>query len=64
MMNKMMGGKKPAGMKKTMMPEGAGKMGRMGKKAGAKGPKAVPAIGMSSGGMAMKSSKKPSKKDC
>ena len=57
MMNKMMGGKKAPGMKKTMMPEGAGKMGRMGKKAGAKGPKAVPAIGMSYGGMATKKAK-------
>ena len=46
-MNKMMGGKKAPGMKKPMM----------GKKAMAKGPKAVPAIGMSSGGMATKKAK-------
>ena len=58
MMNKMMGGKKPAGTKKTMMPEGADKMGRMkGKKATGKGPKAVPAIGMAYGGMATKKAK-------
>ena len=56
-MNKMMGGKKAPGMKKTMMPEGAGKMGRMGKKATGKGPKAVPAIGMAYGGMATKKAK-------
>ena len=60
MMNRMMGGKKAPGMKKMMkgdrtMPEGAGKMGRMGKKT--KGPKAVPAIGMAYGGMATKKAK-------
>ena len=66
MMNKMMGGKKTAGMKKPpkgerTMPEVEGKMGRMKGKAMAKGPKAVPAIGMSSGGMAMKSCKPKAK---
>ena len=60
MMNKMMGGKKPAGMKKPMkgertMPEGKKPM--MGKKAMGKGPKAVPAIGMAYGGMATKKAK-------
>ena len=59
-MNKMMGGKKPAGMNKTpkgerTMPEVEGKMGRMGKKT--KGPKAAPAIGMAYGGMATKKAK-------
>lgn len=60
MMNKMMGGKKPAGMNKTpkgerTMPEGKKPM--MGKKAMGKGPKAAPAIGMAYGGMATKKAK-------
>ena len=63
-MNKMMGGKKPAGMNKTpkgerTMPEVEGKMGRM-KGKSMKAAKA-PAIGMSSGGMAMKSCKPKAK---
>ena len=60
MMNKMMGGKKSPGMKKTpkgerTMPEGKKPM--MGKKAIGKGPRAVPAIGMAYGGMATKKAK-------